>query len=90
MPSLPPSDAPADRAPFSCRWRDEGDAAASIQASGELDPATSSELAGVLREALGSARLLLLDVRGVSYGDSSGLPALLDAAAEVRADASPI
>ena len=84
MAPLPPSDAPADsRAPFSCRWRDEGDVAASIQVSGELDPAASRQLAGVLDEALGGAQLLLLDVREVSFGESSGLPAILDAAAKI-------
>jgi len=84
--SLPP-DGSGDRpAPFIWGWRDEGDAAASIQVSGELDPAASRQLAGVLHEALGSAQMLPLDVREVSFGDSSGLRAILDAAAETRAE----
>ena len=88
MPFSRSSDAPADRrAPFSCRWRDEGNAAAWIQVSGELDPATSRQLAGVLHEALGSAHVLLLDVREVSFGDCSGLDAVLDAAGQARAEA---
>ncbi|NUT55006.1 MAG: hypothetical protein HOQ03_03345 [Thermoleophilia bacterium] len=79
-PVPPPAATAARRAAFSCRWRDEGHAAASVRAAGELDAATSRQLAGVLREALGSAQVLLLDVREVTFGDSRGVRAILDAA----------
>ena len=85
MPLFHSFDDPGDRwAPFSCRWRKEGDAAASVQVSGDLDLATSGQLVAALREALGSARLLLLDVREVSFMDSTGLHAILDATARAR------
>lgn len=87
MPPFPSFDGTGDRwAPFSCRWRDEGDASASVQVSGDLDLATSGQLVAVLREAFGCAGLVLLDVREVSFVDSTGLHAILDAAARARAE----
>lgn len=56
MPSSPSSDRPDDpRAPFACRWRVEGRAAASVRVPGELDIATAEQLEHALREALASS-----------------------------------
>ena len=70
--------------PFACSWRREGPAAASVQASGELDIATSPQLGVLLHEALGHARLVLLDVREVSFMDCSAVHAIVDASAAAR------
>ena len=86
MPSSSPSDRPDDQwAPFACRWRVEGRAAASLRVSGELDLATAPQLEHAFGEALGFARLVLLDMRDVSFMDSTGLHTILGAAATARA-----
>ena len=56
-----------------------------VVAEGELDVASSGKLGGQLRELLdaGFARIVL-DLRGVSFIDSSGLKAILDAHAASR------
>lgn len=79
-----PDDWAGGRPPFACSWRREGPGAASVQASGELDIATSPRLGSVLREALGHARLVLLDVREVSFMDCSAVHAIVDASAAAR------
>jgi anti-anti-sigma factor len=57
-----------------------GSSAAWIQAAGELDFAASLELGRTLREARLSARLLVLDLRELTFIDSSGVGVILDAA----------
>ena len=47
---------------------------------GELDMATAGDLSEVLRTASGRADPMVLDLSEVSFMDSSGLRALLDAA----------
>ena len=80
------ADGPAQRAdPFACRWRLEGREAASVRVSGEVDIATSAMLAEALREALGYASLVVLDLRRMSFMDSSGLRVILDTAERARA-----
>lgn len=86
MSSTPPSDGPdGDCAPFGCRWRLEGNAAASVRVSGELDIAVAAELEAALDEALGFARLVLVNLRELSFMDSSGLHVILGASTRARA-----
>lgn len=86
MPPSPPPYRPDDRwAPFACRWRVEGRSAASIRVSGELDLASAGQLEHAFREALGSARLVLLDMHEVTFMDSTGLHAIMNATASARA-----
>jgi anti-anti-sigma factor len=70
--------------PFVCAWRPEGETAASVQVSGELDIATVPQLERTLREAFAHASLIVLDVHAVSFIDSSGLDILLAAAQRAR------
>ena len=91
MASTPLSDGPqSDRTHFTCRWRLEGRAAASVRVAGELDRATAPRLHTALEEALGYARLVLLDVGAVSLMDSSGLRVILGASAAARAQGAHV
>jgi anti-sigma B factor antagonist len=54
------------------------DAVATVTVSGELDLATVPRLSGTLAEH-GHARLLVLDLTGVTFIDSTGVRSLLDA-----------
>jgi anti-anti-sigma factor len=59
-----------------------------ISVSGELDLATSPALAGELERASASdASVIVLDLRGVSFMDSTGLSVLVEG--QRRADESP-
>lgn len=86
MPPSRPADDPADRwaAPFACRWRLEGREAASVRVSGELDLGTAARLDVAFREALGYARLILLDLQELSFMDSTGLHVIVDASVQAR------
>lgn len=85
MASTPLSDGPqGDRACFTCRWRLEGRAAASVRVAGDLDMATAPQLRTALEEALVYARLVLLDVSEVTFMDSSGLRVILEASIGAR------
>jgi anti-sigma B factor antagonist len=55
---------------------------------GELDLATRPELEEALADALGHARRVVLDLRGLSFIDSSGLRVLVDT--ELRARATDV
>jgi anti-anti-sigma factor len=50
-----------------------------VQVTGELDLATSPQLHATLIEAQGQARVIIVDLRGVTFIDSSGLYVLLEA-----------
>ena len=79
------ADVPAERSvPFACRWRLEGREAASVRVTGEVDLATAHRLDDALREALGYARLVVLDLRRTSFMDSCGLRVILDTATQAR------
>lgn len=87
MPSTPPSDGPdGDRIPFVSRWRLEGPAAASVRVSGELDLAAAPQLRRTLDEARTHARLILLDLRELSFVDCAGLHVILDASSRASAE----
>ena len=91
---MPPSPSPDElagrRAPFVCRWRLQGRAAASIRVAGEVDLATAGGLEDALREALGYARLILLDVHEMTFMDLSGVHVICDAVARARTEGAHI
>ena len=91
MLSHQPADGPAERSgSFACRWRLEGREAASVRVSGEVDLATAGRLDEALREALGYARLVMLDLRRMSFMDSTGLRVILDTAARASTNRAHI
>jgi anti-anti-sigma factor len=51
---------------------------------------TSQQLSRTLREAQRDARLVVLDLREVTFMDSAGVHAILDAAAEARREWGPL
>jgi anti-sigma B factor antagonist len=65
---------------FLCTWRAGGSQAAWVHVAGELDLASSSRLRQTLREAQLDARLVVLDLRDLTFIDSSGIHVILDAA----------
>lgn len=91
MPPTQSLDDPAGRRPpFGCRWRLEGRGAASVRVAGELDLATAGRLDAALREALGYARLVLLDVHDMSFMDLSGMHVIRGASIRARSEGAHI
>ena len=81
------SDAPPARvepSPFVCSWSGWGPDAGWVHAAGELDLAASARLARTLEEALHHARLVVLDLRELTFMDSAGLHAIIDAGVRAR------
>ena len=72
---------------FKCALSYGGLASAWVRAAGELDLAAVLELEQMLRDAVIRARLLVLDLRGLSFIDSSGVHVIVDAC--VRAERAP-
>lgn len=72
--------------PFSCRWSDSGAGAAWVRVAGELDLATSPQLAAALQEAQFGASTVVLDLRALTFIDSAGARAIAAAAARARRD----
>jgi anti-sigma B factor antagonist len=66
--------------PFECSWRPGGSGAAWVHVAGELDLASSFTLEQTLREAQQSARVVVLDLRELTFIESSGVHVILDAA----------
>jgi anti-anti-sigma factor len=56
-----------------------------VRVRGEVDIATSTQMRREVREATAKARLVVLDLREVSFIDSAGVHAILDSAAACRA-----
>jgi anti-sigma B factor antagonist len=71
-------------AAFRCSWTGGGQDAAWVHLSGELDVATAPQLRRTLRESQLSARLVVLDLRGLAFMDSSGVHAIIDASVRAR------
>ena len=69
---------------FVCSWETGGWGAAWVQVAGELDLATSSQFRETLAEAQRAARLVVLDLRELSFIDCSGTHVILDAARDLR------
>jgi anti-sigma B factor antagonist len=72
--------------PFSCSWEQSCSGAAWIQVTGEVDLATSPKLRQTLRDAQHYGRLVVLDLRELTFMDGAGARAILDAAADARRD----
>jgi anti-anti-sigma factor len=71
------------RAPaFKCSWADGGFHAAWVHLAGELDIATTPRLKRVLRAL--RARLVVLDLRGLTFMDSSGVHAIVETSIRAR------
>ena len=71
---------------FTCTWKEGGAGAAWVQVTGDLDLATSPLLGRALRDAQLHARVVVLDLREVTFIESAGVHVILDAAAGVRRD----
>jgi anti-anti-sigma factor len=66
--------------------RREADGATIIAPAGEVDLVTVHELRDVLRDAARASRRVVLDLRGVTFMDSSGLRLLVEAQREAERD----
>ena len=72
-------------APFVCTCRANGVDGAWVHVAGELDLATAPALRSALDEALTFARLVVLDVRGLTFADCAGVHVVVDAHAQSHA-----
>jgi anti-anti-sigma factor len=79
-----PAASPYLASSFSCTWEERGSGAAWVHVAGEVDLATSPELEQTLREAQGYARLVVLDLRELTFMDCCGVHVILDAARDAR------
>jgi anti-anti-sigma factor len=70
--------------PFECSWSPGGSDAAWVHVAGELDLANTCRLSQALRDAQLYARMVVLDLREVTFIESAGVHVILDAAANVR------
>lgn len=70
----------AESLSFECSWRAAGYDAAWVHTCGELDLASSSRLRSALKGAQLCARMIVLNLRGLTFIDSAGVHAILDAA----------
>lgn len=78
---------PVAGAAFGCTLSDDGFCVTWVRAAGELDHATAPQFASMLSEATGLARIVLVDLRGLTRVDSSGVGAIVDASRGARRDA---
>jgi anti-anti-sigma factor len=69
---------------FTCTWNEGGSGAAWVHVAGELDLATSPLLEHALRDAQLYARLVVLDLRELTFIGSTGVHVILDAAGSAR------
>lgn len=83
-----PLDATADVAAheFACFWWRDGPDFARVRVCGELDLATTPEMRRALAEALAQARFVALDLRALTFTDSAGVHAIVDATAGAHRD----
>jgi anti-anti-sigma factor len=70
--------------PFACSWWIGGWGAAWVQVAGELDLATSPQFRETLGEAERAVRLVVLDLRELSFIANSGIHVILDVADDAR------
>ena len=70
--------------PFACSCTDGGLDAAWVQVAGELDMASAPELRRMLRDSQQKARLVVLDLRELSFIDCAGLDVIVGAAKRAR------
>jgi anti-sigma B factor antagonist len=69
---------------FVCAHANVGLDAAWVEVAGELDIATTPRLERTLHEAESQARLVVLDLRDVSFLDCSGVRVIVDASRRAR------
>jgi anti-sigma B factor antagonist len=69
---------------FECSWSECGPDTAWVHLAGDLDIATTPQLQSTLRESQLHARLVVLDLRGLAFLDSSGVHAMIAASARAR------
>jgi anti-anti-sigma factor len=69
---------------FDCSWADGGRDAAWVHLAGELDIATTPQLERALREPRLQARLVVLDLRELTFIDGCGVHAIVDASIRAR------
>jgi anti-anti-sigma factor len=69
----------ADAPAFGCTLGDGGRGAAWVRVAGELDRATAPQLAQMLGQATRRARIVVVDLRGLTRVDSSGVSAIVEA-----------
>ena len=81
-----PSPAPFVPLAFVCSWRNWGADAGWVHVAGELDLAAAPRLAQTLEEALAHARLVVLDLRELTFMDSAALHAIVQANVRARHD----
>ncbi len=70
--------------PFLCAWGSLGSGAAWVEPVGELDLATAPQLEEALEAARASARLVVLDLRRLTFLDSTGVHLVIDAGTRAR------
>jgi anti-sigma B factor antagonist len=69
---------------FRCWWANAGRDAAYLYLAGELDIARTPQLERELREPQSQARLVVLDLCGLTFIDNSGVHAIADAGTRIR------
>ena len=84
-----PTDSTAARSiaawpPFVCTCRDGDVGVGWVRTAGELDLAVSAQLERTLHLAQANARLVVLDLRELTFMDSAGLHVILDGATRAR------
>lgn len=72
--------------PFVCSWEIGGWQAAWVRVAGELDLLTSPQFRTTVEAAQRAARLVVLDLRELSFTDSTGVHVIFDAAQVSRRD----
>jgi anti-sigma B factor antagonist len=70
--------------PFACSWQVGYRGVAWVQVAGELDLATSPQFRQTLEEAQRAEGLVVLDLRELSFIDSSGIHVILDVVDDAR------
>ena len=69
---------------FACGLHGAGGGAAWVSARGALDLAGAPRFTRTLREALGRALLIIIDIRQLTFIDSGGIHAIVDADLQAR------
>jgi RNA polymerase sigma-B factor len=80
----PPDCNGAAPAGFACSWTDGSEDAAYVHLTGELDLSTAPELERTLQRAQARAPVVVLDLRELTFIDSSGLHAIANANARAK------
>jgi anti-anti-sigma factor len=78
LSSLPP--------PFACTWGSEGVDGGWVHVAGDLDVAAAPRLMEALRDLEHEARLIVLDIREITFLDAAGVHVIVDASIGARRD----